>query len=201
MMLDRFRHALGSRMGQVLTPELCAQIEVEAFTAPDNSIDLSQFAPCQCGSVTFHVERFADLVPELHPLHEQHWKETEKHRHGLALDLDYAAMEADDRAGRMLQFTARADGKLVGNSRIYIGRSRHTNTLFASEDTLYLLPSHRGGRTAIRFIQYGERCLESLGVREIRCTAKLVNGAARLFEAAGYKPVATELVKFIGGPQ
>jgi hypothetical protein len=31
----------------------------------------------------------------------------------------------------------------------------------------------------------------------VRCSAKLSNGAARFLEGAGYKPVATELVKFL----
>jgi hypothetical protein len=195
--LQRFREALASQLGQVLTPEACVAIERQFFADEDRAHDPAKFGVQACGSLTFQAERFALILPELHPLHEAHWLETEKHRHGLRLNPDYEALLADERAGRMLQFTARCDGELVGNLRVYLGESRHTRTLFAIEDTLYLLPHVRRGRNAVRFIRYGEDCLRAIGVREIRCTAKTVNGTARLFEKCGYTPVATELVKFL----
>lgn len=195
--LARFRQALVPHLGQPLSPELCAALEHAAFATPDERIDSGQFEPQACGSYTFAVESFAAVLPELHRLHEAHFAETEKHRHGLPLAPDYDAMAADERAGRLVQFTARHQGALVGNLRVYLGTSRHTGTRFATEDTLYLLPEHRGGRTAMRFVQYAERCLSTLDVREVRATAKLVNGAARFLEGCGYRPVATELVKFL----
>lgn len=195
--LARFRQALAPHLGGVLTPELCAALEHAAFSQPDESINLGQFEPQECGSYTFATERFAAILPELHRLHEAHWLETEKHRHGLPLAPDYDALVADERAGRLLQFTARHHGALVGNLRVYLGTSRHTGTRFATEDTLFLLPEHRGGRTAMRFVQYAERCLTALGVKELRCTVKLCNGASRFMEGVGYTPVATEMVKFL----
>lgn len=193
----QFRKALASRMGQVLTPETCAALEAEAFAQPDLSHDPAKFGAKACGSLTFQVERFSDILAELHGLHEAHWLETEKHRHGLKLDADYDAAIADEKRGQLLQFTARHDGRLVGNLRWYIRHSRHTNTPYAIEDTLYLLPEYRRGRNAIRFMEFAEQCLRAIGVRELRANAKLVNGTARLLEATGYKPVATELVKFL----
>lgn len=198
MSLPQFREAMASRMGRTLTPELCAQIEAQAFSEPDRSLDPGLFGAAQCGRLGFHVERFADCLPELHLLHLAHWGETEKHRHGLQMNPDYEAMKAAERRGEMVQFVARAGGQLVGNCRVYVKTSLHTGTRFAVEDTLYLTPEFRGGRNALRFIQFAEAGLHAIGVREIRCTAKLVNGTARFFEAAGYRPVATELVKFLG---
>jgi hypothetical protein len=195
--LARFRQALAPHLGHTLTPELCAALEHAAFATPDQRIDPGQFGTARCGSYTFAVESFAAVLPDLRRLHEAHWQETERHRHGLALAPDYEAMAADERAGRLVQFTARHQGALVGNLRVYLGVSRHTGTRFATEDTLYLVAEHRGGRTAMRFVQYAERCLVSLNVKEVRATAKLVNGAARFLEGCGYRPVATELVKFL----
>lgn len=195
--LDQFREALGSRIGQVLTPELCAAIEVATFSQPDRSLAPAQFGTARCGSLTFQTERFDSCLPELHILHQQHWLETEKHRHGLAMNPDYGAMLADERAGQMIQFTARAGGQLVGNLRMYIRTGRHTQTQHAVEDTLYLAPEHRAGRNAIRFIEFVHDSMRTIGVLEIRADAKLVNGTDRLLKFMGYLPVATQFVKFL----
>jgi hypothetical protein len=124
--------------------------------------------------------------------------EMETHRHGLKLDPDYDFMISKERAGEMLQFTARLDGKIVGNLRWYVGISRHTKTLFAEEDTLYLTPKVRGGLTAVSLIRFSEGVLRSIGVREIRADTKLSNNAGALLRRLRYQPVATKFVKVIG---
>jgi hypothetical protein len=195
--LARFRQALVPHLGHTLTPELCAALEHAAFATPDERIDPGQFGINRCGSYAFAVESFAEVLPELHALHEAHFAETERYRGHLAMNPDYEVMKAEERAGTMVQITARQAGELVGHIRLYIRRGRHTQTLHALEDAMYLLPEARGGRTALRMVQYSERVLKALGVAEVRCSAKLSNGAARFLEGAGYKPVATELVKFL----
>ncbi len=166
--MDRltFRRAIASRIGQVLTPVLCAAIEAEASVSTDLSIPLDQFPPATVrGGYVLAVERFQAILPELEPLHQEHWLETEGHRHEIPLDPDYDAMAADDRAGRMLQFTVRYEGALVGGLRMYVLMSRHTKTLFAEEDTLFITRAHRGSLLALKLECYAEECLRRVGVR------------------------------------
>lgn len=197
-MKDRIRQALAQHIGQELTPARCAAIETAIMTPVDRAIDTSQFEPGQCGRLTFRAERFRQILPELHELHQQHWLETEKHRHGLAMNPDYDGMAAQELAGQMLQFTARHEAKLVGNLRMYVRTSMHTQTLYALEDTLYLAPDYRGGRNALRFMEYVERALRRIGVREIRADTKNTAPAgALLMKHMGYEPVATQYVKFL----
>jgi len=194
--LATLRQALGRHLGAVLTPEVAASIEAEMVRTPDLSIDPAQFGSISKAGLTIKAERMRDILAELHPLHQAHWLETEKHRHGLPLAPDYNAMLADERAGRLLQFTARTeDGRLVGNLRMYLGTSRHSGTKFASEDTLYLAPEVRGGFAALAMMRFGEKALLSLGVREIRGDSKLVNNADVLMRRLGYSPVALLFVK------
>lgn len=81
--------------------------------------------------------------------------------------------------------------------RMYLRTSRHTQTRYATEDTLYLLPSARGGRLGMRFLQYVEDSLHAVcGIKEFRMDAKLLNGTDRLLKHLGYQPVATQFVKF-----
>jgi GNAT superfamily N-acetyltransferase len=197
--MDRltFRRAIASRIGQVLTPALCAAIETDASVMPDLSIPLEQFETVCVGDYVIQAERFAMVLPELKPLHELHWQETEGARHGLTLAPDYDAMAADERAGRLLQFTVRHCGALMGNLRLYVMQSRHSKNLVAVEDTLFIAPAHRGGLLGLKLLRYAEQCLVQIGVREIDANSKLVNGADALMRRMKYTPVAIQFHKII----
>jgi hypothetical protein len=190
------RQSLGSHLGQVLTPEIAALIEQAASFTPDDSIDPLQFKPIESRGYVIQMERFTDIQDELHVLHEQHWMETEGHRHGLDMNPDYAKFVLRERQGGLMQFTLRHGGGLVGNMRMYLNTSIHTQTRYASEDTIFITPGHRGGMTVIALMRFAERCLLALGIREIRGNSKLMNNASVLMLRLGYTPVATEFVKF-----
>lgn len=193
--IERIRAVLARHVGQALTPALCHEIDQAARAQPDHSVDLAQFRPVVSGDATLQVERFEDLLQELEPLHQAHWLETEKHRHGLALNPNYPLLVSRERSGGLLQFTVRRQGVLVGHVRMYLGRSTHTSTLFAEEDTLFILPEHRGGLLVIALMRYAERCLRAIGVREIRADSKLLNKADVLMRRLGYTPVALKFHK------
>jgi hypothetical protein len=193
--LARFRQALVPHLGQTLTPELCAALEHAAFSQPDESIDPGQFAAVQHGGYTIHVERFREVLPELTPLHEAHWAETESYRKVLALNPNYQALFDRERAGRLIQFTARYEGRVVAHLRMFIGTSLHTQTEFADEDALFCLKEHRGGFLVIKLMRYAEACLRQLGVREFRSNSKLANRADVLMRRLGYEPVALQFCK------
>lgn len=193
--LDVFRHVLAAKLGKTLTPEDAVEIESAFFYSPDKSHDPAQFGSEARGEYTIQAERFKDILPELHELHLEHWKETEKHRHGLEMNPDYDGFLARERAGNLIQFTVRHDGKLVGNLRMFVSKSMHTQTLYANEDTLFLSPQHRGGFLVMALIRFAEKSLRGIGIREIRVNSKLVNKADVLMRRMGYDPVALEFVK------
>lgn len=191
----QLHRALAAHLGSELTPEIAAAVCAQASQTPDKSIDPDQFAPQIYSGYVIRVERFKDVLPELEPLHAEHWQETEKHRHGIAMNPDYEGMAERERAGRMLQFTVRKGGELVGNLRVYLKTSMHSQTMFAEEDTLYLRLAHRGGFLAVALLRYAEDALRAIGVREIRANSKLVNKADVLMRRLGYRAVAMQFVK------
>jgi hypothetical protein len=194
--LSSLRSAIGCHLGEVLTAEVAASIEAGAAGAPDLSVDHSAIGCMRRSGLRFQAERLSDILDEIHPLHQAHWLETEKHRHGLLMAPDYGSMLDDERAGRLIQFTVRDEaGTLVGNLRMYVGVSRHTGTKFAHEDTLYLKPEVRGGFAALTLMRFAEGALLAIGVREIRADSKLVNNADVLMRRLGYVPVALQFVK------
>jgi hypothetical protein len=194
-MREQLCTALARFAGQPLTSEVAVQIVRDLF--PDRTIDTAQFGSQQCGSLMFQAERLSDIVPEMHALHVAHFDETEGHRKELGLHMDYEAILEEERAGSCLQFTARHEAELVGNFRVYLRTSRHTQTKFAVEDVLFMRREYRNGRTALRFMEYVQKCVASIGYREFRADTKHVNNAGRLLEHMGFKAVATNYVKFL----
>lgn len=201
--VHRFRMAMARHLGKPLTPEVAAAIEAEAFHEPDQTIDGAALGQAGYGGLEFQAERFEEVLPELHALHEQHWAETERARHGFAMNPDYDYMCAAQRRGLLLQLTARHHGELVGNIRLYRYRDLHTQTDAAREDTFYLAPHARRGLAAIAFWRFAERCLTRLGVREVRTDSKIlkdenghvVRNVGRLNERLGYTHVANQYLK------
>lgn len=184
---------LAKYAGQELTREVAMSIVADLF--PDLSHDPSKFGQKQCGSLTFQAERLADILDEIHALHEAHWAETEGHRNHRLLDMDYPALLDEERAGTMVQFTARQGTRLVGNFRLYLRRSRHDGAPFAKEDTWFLVPEVRAGRNALRFLDFAGDALRSIGYHEFYADNKHTAPAAgRLLLHRGFRPVATEYV-------
>jgi GNAT superfamily N-acetyltransferase len=190
---------LKANMGLQLTWDLAADIYVAAGRIETlvNSSDIEQIKPLFYEDMVFARERMEDVVGEMKLLHQAHWNETEAHRHGLALSPDYEIFIRYERAGRYVLFTLRNDGRLQGNCALYLDKSTYTQTLIATEDTLYLLPEARKRQAARQFIKYCENALKSLGVKEINVSVKTVNKAGRFFRMLGYRHVENGLSKIL----
>ena len=51
--------------------------------------EIERIIPICHGEYAFAVERMENMLEEIKPLHQAHWKETEAHRHGIAFNPDY----------------------------------------------------------------------------------------------------------------
>jgi len=187
--------AMAKRAGQVLTPAIAGDIIRDLF--PDKAFAPEQFGRLEYAGYSIQVEPFKMVLPELELLHAAQWSETEKARLGVSMNPNYAHMAEQERAGQLIQFTARdaATWELVGNMRVYLYRDLHAQQLCASEDTFFVLPEHRGGFLAVRLWQFAEKSVVSVGVREVRFSSKLVNKADRMAKYLKYTPVGTEFIK------
>jgi N-acetylglutamate synthase-like GNAT family acetyltransferase len=190
---------LKDNIGLPLTWDLAADIYLAAGRIETlvGSGDIERIQPRVYEDTILARERMEDIVEEMKLLHQAHWNETEMHRHGLTLNPDYDTFIRYERAGRYVLFTLRNDGRLQGNCALYLDKNTHTQTLIATEDTLYLLPEARKGRAAKRFIEYCENSLKSLGVKEINVSVKTVNKAGRFFGMLGYRHVENGLSKIL----
>ena len=190
---------LKANIGVPLSPDLAAGICVAAGRIKTlvPAFEISRVKPECHGGYTFSLEPIEAIINEIKPLHQAHWNETEAHRHGLPFNPDYPTFVRYERAGRYVLLTLRVDGKLLGNCAMYLDKSAHTQTLIATEDTLYLLPEARKGRVAHHFVAYVENVMRQLGAREIHITVKTVNKAGRFFRMLGYRHVENGLTKIL----
>lgn len=192
--------ALAPYLGQPLTPEAAARVVAAVGGAVyPGPLDTSCIAPERVGSYEIAFAPAIEVLPQLRPLHERHWNETEGYRHGLPFSPDYERGIDLEAQGRYVLIVARHIGteKVVGNYGIFLSRSTHTQTLMATEDTLFIVPEHRRGRLGVGMIRFAERALAALGVRELNVSVKLVNKTGPMLERMGYAPVATQYSKIL----
>lgn len=191
--------ALAKHMGEVLSPDVAIDIARSICDSVDCTIDVTKFVPIEYKKYRIACELVRDILPELHVLHQRHYLETEIHRAGIPLNPDYDVVLDTETAGGLLQFTARLidTNELVGNMRVYLTKSTHTQTLVTTEDTFYVVPEHRGGFMAVRLWQFVEKCCIEMGSREIYFDSKTMNRADSMARYLGYTPVAIKFAKVI----
>ena len=149
--------------------------------------------------ITYQIERYSDVVPELATLYPEHYEELEGATSGgYDLDLDWNQYKNLDNAGMIQLVTCRSDGELIGYILYIVSRHLHVKTcLTAYEDIYFLRKQHRKGRTGIKLFQYAEQYLKSLHVNKILCSTKVHQDNSKLFEYLGYRFVEKLFSKYI----
>ena len=157
-------------------------------------IDISKVETRDYKGFTFALERFADVVEELAPMHRMQWAEVDERMKVFEFRPNYPAYAQMEQEGRILQFVIRKSGALVGYCMVMLFESLHTQLLSAQEDSLFLHPDYRGGFMMVAFVKYIIHVLTGYGVRDMRVTSKTSNKAYVLMERAGFVQCAKQLV-------
>lgn len=188
----RFRLALAMsrHAGKPLTQDVARRILEDVCSGDDSPIDLAQFAPAEWGGYTIRAERFYTQEPSLLAL-EAAFRQEVGFAGPFYASAQAARLREDEAAGLLLVLVARtAAGDIAGVMRVRIGGHVPSQTLRASDELLYVLPSHRGW-LAYHLARYAERCAFQLGARDFTLTCQASTGSGRLARYAGYQPVAT----------
>lgn len=151
-------------------------------------------------SVTYNIEPLSGCWSEIEAIGRAHWQETmEYYRGKQPYAPSYDRYNSYDKAGWLITFTARNSetGQMVGYSLMYLVPSMHTQTMIATEDTIFLLPEYRRGRNGLRFHQFIEAELRERGAREIVVTAKPGSAACRLLEHIGFSVINHQYSKHL----
>lgn len=197
MNIEALNQILQNNLGNKVTPELLVGILTAVQSADYAPINIEDIPSEVYGEFTIHCARLRTILDEIVPLHQRHWEETEKYRHGIPLNPNYEYMMQCEDQGRFLVFTVRHGDLLVGNCMMYMTKSTHTQEWIAEEDTIFILSEYRKGRLGLRFIKYVEDVLRNMGITEIRVTVKTVNRVGDLLQAVGYQHTANQLTKIL----
>lgn len=149
-------------------------------------------------SLVFAIEPIGDAWDEWLELAAMHWNETEHYRRNLTMAPDKSRYVHGERIGWFLFFTARDEGRLVGNCGVWISPSMHTKDLIATEDSWFIHPDYRKGWNAIRFYKFGEAEVRKRGAVSFDVNSKIIDGepsTGRIMEYLGYKRIAVQYSK------
>ena len=144
------------------------------------------------------VEIYEDIIEELKPLLEEHWKEIALYQDKFSLDPAYDKYQDMSDAGSLNIVTCRIDDEIVGYFIAFISKHLHyKETTYATNDILYLAPEHRGGELAYKIFSFAEQTLKDLGVDVLTLSMKTILPFDSLCEALGYTYVERTYSKYI----
>lgn len=138
-------------------------------------------------AIAFNAERGVDVIEEIAPLLEQHWREI-AHYPDIPMRCDYATYLEMEARGQLRIYTVR-NPALIGYGIFVVRHSLHyADSLQAVQDVIYLDPEHRLGRVGMRFVAWCEQQLKCEGVQVIVHHVKQKHPAlGRILEHQGYQ--------------
>jgi GNAT superfamily N-acetyltransferase len=141
--------------------------------------------------VKYSRELFGDVIDEVMPLLEAHWREISANL-DIPLDVDKAGYLALENAGMLRVFTARSEGRvsnpIVGYAVYFIKYNLHyKSSLQALQDVLFVHPDHRG--SGGKLIMWADAQLRDEGVQVVYHHIKAAHNFGPVLERIGYKLV------------
>lgn len=141
-----------------------------------------------------------ELVAEVAPLLEAHYREIAWMQDKIPLDPDYEKYEAGSANGSIRIFTARQRGELIGYAVFFVMQHLHYKTTkWSMNDVLYVAEGRRGYAAGSKLISFAEEELRADGVKVIALHIKDVQDWGPLAKRKGFERVESNWMKWIGG--
>lgn len=148
--------------------------------------------------IVYATEPIENCWEDFVRLAQDHWHETMQWQHGKQpFNPSFARYNTYEKAGLLVWFTARDDGKLIGHAAAYLSPSMHTQALIATEDFIFLIPEYRHGRNGLRFAEFMITEMTKRGAVEITATVKPDSPAAKLLDFLGFEVVNYQCSKHL----
>lgn len=155
--------------------------------------------------VTFMVEHFDDVYPEMKPRLADHYAEISHHpEHGFELKPQEHVYRARQQAGELMLMIGRQRGEIVAYLVAFIAPGLHyADCLTAIGDIFYVAPALRRSRVASDLFAAVESELKRRGVNLWTAGEKLKFPCEPLFKGAGMVPFERTWCKWLGdaGPE
>lgn len=136
----------------------------------------------------YQREEVADVLDEIKPLLEMHWREI-AHYQDILLAPDYDFYLSNP---LIRVYTARDEGKLIGYGVFFIAPNRHyMGSVQAVQDILFVHPDYRRGRTGYRLLKFCEEQAKTEGAQVLYHHVKLAADFGPLLNFMGYEAIET----------
>jgi GNAT superfamily N-acetyltransferase len=137
---------------------------------------------------TYGRETYSEIVPDLRPILEEHWKELALYD-DIPLDPDYGVYNSLEQAGVLRVYTVRHSVEgLVGYAVYFVRRHHHYKRhTWAISDVILVRSAHRNAGVGNALFDFLERALKAEGVDVIHTMTKAAHPElAYLLEARGH---------------
>ena len=151
--------------------------------------------------ITFQVEAYLDIEPELRAIYPEHYEELAVNKQRKKLNPDYARYRAMADSDLIHIPTARGlAGDLAGYWIFFVMPNLHYMDIrTAYNDILYLRKPYRKGHNGLRFTRFMLESLKAIGVDEVYCATKLHSDYGPIFEHFGFAPIERIYTKLLDG--
>ncbi len=144
----------------------------------------------------------SDILPEVAPLVQKHWREVDWFDGRLAFDPDWQKGLQYEQAGVLFILTCRREGHLVGYIFSYILDSMFFSMPWATVQGFWVDPLYRSGWTGIKLFKENEKGLRERGARAISVEillkiAKDRGTLGRILERLGYTHLGNLFAKVL----
>jgi hypothetical protein len=148
----------------------------------------------------FARELLCEVVQEVQPLLELHYRELCLHRDVIKLDPRWETYAALEQAGAFVVLTAREGEELIGYNAFFFNRHMHYGGFtVAQNDVLFLHPAFRRGTTALRFLDFSEQQMRELDADKISYHIKFSMDWRPILHRRGYCDEEVMCAKLLKG--
>ncbi len=149
--------------------------------------------------ISFQVEKIEDIKDEIAPLLEEHWKEVAWYQDKIELKPDMEKYISLDESEKVIAFTMRDDGELVGYNVFFVNEHMHYREhLYAVNDVIFIKPEYRHRELSATLIKIAEAYLKVKGVSVVTMHMKPNKPFHSLMKNCGYKQQEFVYSKYIG---
>lgn len=149
-------------------------------------------------AVEFQLEPWVKFWTEGQIIFPQHWRELALNQTKIQMDVDAEGYATLERLGKLLVFTARSEGRLVGYILTLLMNHFHYKSAgpMALTDMYFVLPEFRHGAGARMFLAW-ENMLREHNVVQAITSCKVHQDHSRLFEKLGWTHSDNTFVKVL----
>jgi hypothetical protein len=151
-------------------------------------------------NLTFQSERWEDVAGDIMPWAELQWLEMSTDKDLFHIEMDWEKYAAWDADGKLLAFTVRDSGRLVGwHLSLVILHPHYRSVLHGLQDTYYVIPEYRSSPTiGLRLFLEMEDAARERGARKLIGSTKSYADKSPLFERTGWRKEGIIYTKVIG---